>query len=159
MLFLLCSGKTRILNSKIARRLLRFVVFSLSLSGYLVFSKYFRFNVLVGCGVPRLDLLQVICSTTTINFNYDTISSLLALTFANIKSYRGALYTYKINMMNSIQPLLNNYLPMSLVPRQALLAILDDVASEQWRKSDRLSLAIPMDEIIAYYESQLLRDV
>ena len=98
-------------------------------------------------------------SRQLINFNYDTISSLLALTFANIKSYRGALYTYKINMMNSIQPLLNNYLPMSLVPRQALLAILDDVASEQWRKSDRLSLAIPMDEIIAYYESQLLRDV
>ena len=48
---------------------------------------------------------------------------------------------------------------MSLVPRQALLAILDHVASEQWRKSDRLSLAIPMDEIIAYYESQLLRVV
>ena len=48
---------------------------------------------------------------------------------------------------------------MSLVPRQAFLAILDDVASEHWRKSDRLSLAIPMDEIIAYYESQLLRDV
>ena len=62
-------------------------------------------------------------------------------------------------MMKSIQPLLNNYLPMSLVPRQALLAFLDDVASEQWRKSDRLSLAIPMDGIIAYYESQLLRDV
>ena len=46
---------------------------------------------------------------------------------------------------------------MSLVPRQALLAILDDVASEEWRKLDRLSLAIPMDEIIAHYESQLLR--
>ena len=105
------------------------------------------------------DCDQLLFSRQQINFNYDTISSLLALTFANIKSYRGALYTYKINMMNSIQPLLNNYLPMSLVPRQALLAILDDVASEQWRKSDRLSLAIPMDEIIAYYESQLLRDV
>ena len=102
---------------------------------------------------------QLLFSRQQINFNYDTISSLLALTFANIKSYRGALYTFKTNMMNSIQPLLNNYLPMSLVPRQAFLAILDDVASEQWRKSDRLSLAIPMDEIIAYYESQLLRDV
>ena len=105
------------------------------------------------------DCDQLLFSRQQINFNYDTISSLPALTFANIKSYRGALYTYKINMMNSIQPLLNNYLPMSLVPRQALLAILDGVASEQWRKSDRLSLAIAMDEIIAYYESQLLRDV
>ena len=48
---------------------------------------------------------------------------------------------------------------MSLVPRQALLATLDDVASEHWRKRDRLSLAIPMDEIIVYYESKILRDV
>ena len=105
------------------------------------------------------DCDQLLFSRQQINFNHDTIPSLLALTFANIKSYRGALYTYRINMMNSIQPLLKNYLLMSLVPRQALLAILEDVASEQWRKSDRLSLAIPMDEIIAYYESQLLRDV
>ena len=102
---------------------------------------------------------QLLFSRQQNNFNYDTISSLLALTFANIKSYRSALYTYKINMMNSLQPLLNNYLLMSLVPRKALLAISDDVASEQWRKSDRLSLGIPMDEIIAYYESQLIRDV
>ena len=84
---------------------------------------------------------------------------LLALKFGKIKNYRGTLYIYKINMMNSIQPFLNNYIPMSLVPRQALLASLDDVASEHWRRLDRLSLAIPRDEIIAYYESQLLRDV
>ena len=95
------------------------------------------------------DCDQLLFSRQQINFNYDTISLLLALTFANIKRYRGALYTYKINMMNSIQPLLNNYLPMSLVPTQALLAILDDVTSVQGRKSSRFSLAIPMDEIIA----------
>ena len=28
-----------------------------------------------------------------------------------------------------------------------------------WRKSNRLTLAIPVDEIIAYYESKLLRDI
>ena len=33
------------------------------------------------------------------------------------------------------------------------------VLHEQWRNTDRLSLAIPTDEIIAYYESKLLRDV
>ena len=36
-------------------------------------------------------------------------------------------------MMNSIQPILNNYLPMSLVPRQSLLTILENVAAEQSR--------------------------
>ena len=63
------------------------------------------------------DCDQLLFSRQQINFNYDTISSLLAITFANIKSYRGAIYTYRINMMNSIQPILNHYLPMSLVPR------------------------------------------
>ena len=62
-------------------------------------------------------------------------------------------------MMNSIQPILNNCLPMSLVPRQSLLTILKNVAAEQSRSKDRLSLAIAMDEIISYYESRLLRDV
>ena len=48
---------------------------------------------------------------------------------------------------------------MSLVPRQSLLKILDNIALEQWRVSDRLILPIPIDEILAYYESKLLRDV
>ena len=105
------------------------------------------------------DCDQLLFSRQQINFNYDTISSLLAITFANIKSYRGAIYTYRFNMMNSIQPILNHYLPMSLVPRQSLLTILENVAAEQSRSRDRRSLAIPMDEIISYYESRLLRDV
>ena len=105
------------------------------------------------------DCDQVLFSRQQVNFNYDTISSLLVITFSNIKSYRGALYTYRINMMKSIQPISNNYLPMSLVPRQSLLAILESVASEQDRSKDRLSLAIPVDEILTYYESRLLKDV
>ena len=48
---------------------------------------------------------------------------------------------------------------MSLVPRQSLLTILENVAAEQIRSKDRRPLAIPMDEIISYYESRLLRDV
>ena len=62
-------------------------------------------------------------------------------------------------MMSLIQPRFNHYLPVSLVPRQSLFKILDNVALKQWRVSDRLTLAIPIDEIFAYYESKLLRDV
>ena len=94
------------------------------------------------------DCDQLLFSIQQLNFIYDTICSLLAIKFADIKSYRSALYTYRINMMYSIQPMLNNYLPMSLVARQSLLTILDNVALEQWRQKDRLSLAIPMDEIL-----------
>ena len=55
--------------------------------------------------------------------------------------------------------MLNNYLPMSLVPRQSPSTILNNFELEQWRQKDKLSLALSMDEIIAYYESKLLRDV
>ena len=55
--------------------------------------------------------------------------------------------------------MLNNYLLKSLVPRQSLLTILDNVELEQWRQMDRLSLVHRLDEILAYYESKLLRDV
>ena len=61
--------------------------------------------------------------------------------------------------MDSIQPILNNYLPMSLVPRQLLLTILENVAAEQSRSQDRFSKEIPMDEMISFYESGLLRNV
>ena len=59
--------------------------------------------------------------------------------------------------MNSIQRFQNNYLSMSLVPRETLLAVLNDVALEQQRNLDRLSLAIPVDKTNSYYESQLMR--
>ena len=39
------------------------------------------------------DCDQILFSRQQINFNYDTFSSLLAITFANTKSYRGPIYT------------------------------------------------------------------
>ena len=81
--------------SKIARLLLCFVVFSLGLSGYLVFPSVSDSMFLLGCEVPRLDLLQVICSTTLqaieeivsfaiYEFNFPS----LGLSFLCIKLYR-----------------------------------------------------------------------
>ena len=105
------------------------------------------------------DCEQLPFSRQQINFKYDTISSLLAIIFANIESYRGAIYRYRNIMIKSIQTILNNYLPMSLVPRQSLLTFLENVAAEQSRSKDRLSLAISKDEILSFYESRHLRDV
>ena len=84
------------------------------------------------------DCEQLPFSRQQFNFNYDTISSLLAIIFANTERYRGAIYRYRINMMKSIRKILKNYLPMSLVPRQSLLTLLEKVAAEQSRSKDRL---------------------
>ena len=59
----------------------------------------------------------------------------------------------------SLQAMPNRYPPISLVARQPLLNFLDIVAWEQRRLTDRVSLANPIDEIIACYESKKLRDV
>ena len=48
---------------------------------------------------------------------------------------------------------------MSLVPRQLPLTILENVAVEQIRSQDRFFVEIPMDEMITFYESGLLRNV
>ena len=55
--------------------------------------------------------------------------------------------------------MLNHRLPMSLVRRQSLLNILDNVGLEQWPVTDGLTSAIPIDEFLAYYEWKLLRDI
>ena len=48
---------------------------------------------------------------------------------------------------------------MSLVPRDSLIEILEKVSKMQSHAHDRPSVAIPMDEILSYYEAQLLTDV
>ena len=58
-------------------------------------------------------------------------------------------------MMNSIHPLPNNRVPVSINPRQSFLTILENVAVEQSRWKDGLCLAAPMIEIITFYESRL----
>ena len=47
---------------------------------------------------------------------------------------------------------------MSLLPKDSLFRILEIVAKEQAMSEDLLSLAIPLNDILSYYEAQLLRD-
>ena len=61
--------------------------------------------------------------------------------------------------MNAITTILVQFLPRSLVPQQSLLKILEEVIIEQGHADDRLTLAIPPKEILAYYEAKLLTDV
>ena len=47
---------------------------------------------------------------------------------------------------------------MSLIPMESLMVILQQVAIEQATSTDRLSLAIPMTDLLSYYDSRLLDD-
>ena len=45
---------------------------------------------------------------------------------------------------------------MSLIPIESLLVILERLAIQQSKASDRLSLAIPMTDLLSYYGSSLI---
>ena len=105
------------------------------------------------------DCTQTLFSNQQINFNFDTAASLLNVVYADITSYKAALYAFKTNVLNSIPTLLDQRLPMSLVPRESLLAIIDAVYKSQKEENHRLTLAIPPSDIHSYYDAKLLRDV
>ena len=93
------------------------------------------------------------------NFCYDTVTSLLTMTHTNIKAYRSALYAYQLNIMNAIPTILGQFTPTSLVPRQSLLKMLEEVIIEQVQADDRLTLAITPKKNLAYFEAKFLTDV
>ena len=69
--------------------------------------------------------MEIQLSQQQLNFNFDTAASLLLTLYADIKSYRAALYSFRINVINAIPTLLDKRLPISLVPRKSLIKILD----------------------------------
>ena len=83
----------------------------------------------------------------------------MSLFYSNLKSYRAALFAYRINLLNSIPALLNKYVPMSLLSKDSLEVDLNKVALQQIRALDRLTLAISLQEILSYDEARLLQDV
>ena len=110
-----------------------------------------NFHVLRDCD-------QMLFSNQQLNFNFDTLSSLLSMIHASVKSFRSALFAFRINVLNSIHVLLRGHLPMSLVPLDSLLVILESVIRDRAQAGDRLSLAIPMSDLLSYYDSRLLAD-
>ena len=94
-----------------------------------------------------------------INQHSLVLSNIFQTILANIKTYRAALYTFRINVLNSLTPLMNQLLPMSLVPRQQLHEILTMVHLQQNGLQDRLSLAVPIQDILSYYETKLVTQV
>ena len=105
------------------------------------------------------DCTQTLFSNQQINFNFDTAASLLNFVYADITSYKTALYALKTNVLNSIPTLLDQRLRIPLVPRESLLAVIDAVYKSQKEENHRLTLAIPPSDIHSYYDAKLPRDV
>ena len=84
------------------------------------------------------DCDQLFFANEQLNFNFDAVSSLLAMIHAGVKSYRSALFAFRMNILNSIPVLLPVHLPMLLIPMELLLGILDRVSLRQSKAEDGL---------------------
>ena len=104
------------------------------------------------------DCDQLFFANQQLNFNFDTVSSLLSMIHASVKSYRSALLAFRMNILNSIPVLLKGHLAMSLIPMESLLAIMDSVSLRQSKAEDRLTLAILASDLLSNYDSRLLAD-
>ena len=104
------------------------------------------------------DCDQLLFANQQLNFNFDTVSSLLSMIHACVKSYHSALFAFRMNISNLIPVLLKGHLPMSLIPMESLLAIMDSVSLRQSKAKDRLTLAIPASDLLSCYDSRLLAD-
>ena len=93
------------------------------------------------------DFNQMLFSNQQLNFNFDTLSSLLAMIHANIKSYRSGLFAYRMDLLNAIPVLLRGHLPLSIISIYSLIVILESVAIQHSKAADRLSLAILMTDL------------
>ena len=61
------------------------------------------------------DCDQLLFANQQPDFNSDTVSSLLSTIHASVKSYRSALFAFRMNILISIPVLLKGQLPMSLI--------------------------------------------
>ena len=103
--------------------------------------------------------MEIGATQQQLNFNFDKAASLLLTLYADIKSYRVALYSFRINVINAIPTLLDKRLPISLVHRKSLIKILDAVHDSQENVLDRLTLAIAMTDILSYYDAKLVQEI
>ena len=103
--------------------------------------------------------MEIQSTQQQLNLNFDTALSLLLTLYADFKSYRAALYSFRINVINAIPTLLDKRLPISFLPRKLLIKILDAVHDSQKNAPDRLTLAIPMTDILSYYDAKLVQEI
>ena len=99
------------------------------------------FHILVDCD-------QLLFANQQTNFNFYTVS-LLSMNHASVKSYRSALFAFRMNILNSIPVLLRGQLPMPFF-LESLIAIMDSVSLRQSKAENRLTLAIPASDSLSY---------
>ena len=102
---------------------------------------------------------EFLFTRSQINLLRTTVASRIQLIQSTLQSFRVALWSYRATLLAAIPGLANGLLPMSLVSRDTLLAILKRIHASQANNNQHLTLALPLDSILRYYETPLVQRV
>ena len=98
---------------------------------------------------------EYLYTRSQINVLRTALTSKLHIIITALQSFRTALWSYRATILDAIPGLAKGMLPMSLVPRTVLLDILERINNGQARHQGHLTLALPLDDILRYYETPL----
>ena len=93
------------------------------------------------------------------NLQFSEILAWLLMLQTEIKNFRTSTYTFRSTSLTAFMTMTNEFLPISLVPREHLEKVLVSVQRSLGHDDQMLSLAIPINKILTYYETKLLREV
>ena len=100
---------------------------------------------------------EFLFTRTQLNLLRSIVTSRLQLLYTSLQAYRLALLSYRNSLLAAIPALASGMLPMSLIPRSTLMDILNELVTKQAYKRDRLTLALPLDRLLRYYETPLVK--
>ena len=101
--------------------------------------------------------IEYLFTRSQLNLFRNTILAKVETILSAIQSFRVALWAYRAALLSVIPGLANGYLPIALVPREALVQILERVATHEAHTGEHYSLALGIDKILHYYETPLIR--
>ena len=102
---------------------------------------------------------EYLFTRSQINLLRSTITTRIQTILSAIQSYRVALWSYKATLLDALPNMARGYLPMSLVPRDPLIQILEEINTEQAHGTQHMTLALALDNLLRYYETPLIRRV
>ena len=111
----------------------------------------------LGNALQRMTICtEFLFTRTQLNLLRTTLASRLHILHASLQGFRAALWSYRATLLDSIPNMAVGLLPMSLVPRDTLLQILDALHLSQGRTDEHLTLALSLNNILRYYETPLV---
>ena len=105
------------------------------------------------------DCQQSLFMRTKILHQSIAISNVLNSMLTTIKQFRASVYAYRMSTLASFAVAVDHFIPLSLVPTQHLATVLQAVAQQPHVRNAKLQLAMPITEILSYYETKILTAV